>query len=167
MGVPTALAWDDMKYPLSIFIESSNKQRSADYNVDICIHNAVGHERFHSRHNNDDHLCYHIKPPGTPTKTILIRIPCHNYSRQDAVASTGFNSALIQKLTVAPKLCYQETCPPALRIPLNSLQMMYRTSCKSNSRFCSLYVWLFKDISLIWEMQTKFYSETLKRRHFL
>jgi len=100
-----------MKHPLPIFIESSNKQRSADYNVDICILNTEGHERFHSRHNNDVLLCYHIKPPGTPTKTILIRIPCHNSSYQDAVASIGFNSALIPKLTVVPKLCYPETPP--------------------------------------------------------
>lgn len=100
-------------------------------------------------------------------KRILIRIPCHNSSHQDAVASIGFNSALIQELTVAPKLCYPEPCPPALRITFHSLQMMFYAICISNSGFFSLSVWLFKDISLSWEMQTKFYSETLKRRHFL
>jgi hypothetical protein len=126
-----------MKHPLSIFIESSHKQRSADYNVDISIISAEGHERFHCRHN-DVHLCYHIKPPGTPTETIFIHISCHNSSHQDAVASIGFNSALIQKLSVAPKLCYPDPFPPALRITFNSLQMMFLAICKSNNRFFSL-----------------------------
>jgi hypothetical protein len=130
-----------MKHPFSIFIESFNKQRSADYyKVDICILNAEGHERFHRRQNNDVHLCNHIKPRGTLTKTILIHIPCHNSTDQNDVASIGFNSALIQRLSVAPKLCYPDPCPPALRINVNSLQTMFRAICKINSRFFSLSV---------------------------
>jgi len=75
-------------------------------------------------------------------KRILIRIPCHNSSHQDAVASIGFNSTLIQELTVAPKLCYPEPCPLAIRITFHSLQMIFRAICLSNSRFFSLSVYL-------------------------
>ena len=129
-----------MKHPLPIFMESPNKQRSVDYSVHIRTLSAEGHEGFHCQHNNDVHLCYHIKPPGTPTKAILTHIPCHNSPHQDPLASIGFNSALIQKLSVAPKLCYLNPCFPALRITFNALQMMSNAICLSNSRFFSLSV---------------------------